>query len=109
MTQNYLPVGQSERVHEIDAVRGFALLGILMMNIMAFEGPEIEEQFTGGKSDIYTEGANSSVIMFINIFVTSKFYTMFSFLCELGLFIFLCRVETKQVHVYLFLMTRMRM
>ncbi|HIW12985.1 MAG TPA: DUF418 domain-containing protein [Candidatus Salinicoccus stercoripullorum] len=109
MTQNYLPVGQSERVHEIDAVRGFALLGILMMNIMAFAGPAIEEQFTGGKSDIYTEGANSSVIMFINIFVTSNFYTMFSFLFGLGFYIFLSRAEKKPGHVSLLFMRRMMM
>lgn len=109
MTQDYLPVGQSERVHEIDSVRGFALLGILMMNVMAFAGPTIEEQFTGERSDIYTEGANSSVIMFINTFVTSNFYTMFSFLFGLGFYIFLSRAEKKPGSVSLLFLRRMVM
>ncbi|WP_017549131.1 DUF418 domain-containing protein [Salinicoccus carnicancri] len=109
MRQDYLPVGQSERVHEIDSMRGVALLGILMMNVMAFAGPAIEEQFTGESSDIYTEGANSSVIMFINTFVTSNFYTMFSFLFGLGFYIFLSRAEKKPGSASLLFLRRMMM
>lgn len=95
MSQNYSPIGLSERVHEIDALRGFALLGILMMNIMSFAGPTLQDQFTGAASDIYTGAENSGVIFFINTFVTSNFYTMFSFLFGLGFYIFLSRAEKK--------------
>ncbi|AKG74281.1 DUF418 domain-containing protein [Salinicoccus halodurans] len=95
MSQNYSPIDLSERVHEIDAVRGFALLGILMMNIMSFAGPTLQDQFSGGPSDIYTGGMNSGVIFFINTFVTSNFYTMFSFLFGLGFYIFLSRADKK--------------
>lgn len=34
-----IPVGGEERLESLDVLRGFALLGILAMNIMAFSGP----------------------------------------------------------------------
>lgn len=46
MQHDYSPVQSSTRVFEIDAVRGFALFGILMMNIMSFAGPHMEDQLT---------------------------------------------------------------
>lgn len=109
MSQSYSPIGLSERVHEIDAVRGFALLGILMMNIMSFAGPTLQDQFTAGTSDIYTGGANAGVIFFINTFVTSNFYTMFSFLFGLGFYIFLSRAEKKPGSTSLLFLRRMMM
>lgn len=109
MSQDYSPIGRSERVHEIDAVRGFALLGILMMNIMSFAGPSLQDQFTGSTSEIYTGGANSGVVFFINTFVTSNFYTMFSFLFGLGFYIFLSRAEKKPGTTSLLFMRRMMM
>lgn len=106
MQQNYTPVQSSERVFEIDAVRGFALFGILMMNIMSFAGPQIEGQMTMEASDIYT-GSNAIVILLINILVTSNFYTMFSFLFGLGFFIFLSRAEKRPGSTYLLFTRRM--
>lgn len=34
------PVGQTERVSSIDVLRGFSLMGILIMNICSFAGPD---------------------------------------------------------------------
>ncbi|GAB3061295.1 DUF418 domain-containing protein [Salinicoccus sesuvii] len=106
MQHNYTPIQSSERVYEIDSVRGFALLGILMMNIMSFAGPQIEGQMTMETSDIYT-GSNAIVILLINVLVTSNFYTMFSFLFGLGFFIFLSRAEKKPGSTYLLFTRRM--
>ncbi|MFC3418414.1 DUF418 domain-containing protein [Salinicoccus hispanicus] len=106
MQQNYTPVQSPERLFEIDAVRGFALLGILMMNIMSFAGPQIEGQLTMETSDIYT-GSNAIVILLINILVTSNFYTMFSFLFGLGFYIFLSRAEKRPGSTYLLFVRRM--
>ncbi|GAA3724071.1 DUF418 domain-containing protein [Salinicoccus jeotgali] len=106
MKREYLPVGSSDRVHEIDAIRGFALLGILMMNIMSFAGPQMENQLTFDTSEIYT-GSNSIIILLINIFVTANFYTMFSFLFGLGFYIFLSRAENRTHQVNRLFVRRM--
>ena len=34
------PVSQAERIHALDTTRGFAVLGILLMNIWSFAGPQ---------------------------------------------------------------------
>ena len=106
MQQSHVPVQSSSRVLEIDAVRGFALFGILMMNIMSFAGPHMEDQLTMNTSAIYS-GTNSVVIFLINTLVTSNFYTMFSFLFGLGFYIFLSRAEMKQGSTYLLFIRRM--
>lgn len=94
MNQNQ-PVSFKERIHEIDGIRGFALLGILMMNIMAFAGPDIEDGLNPERSEIYTGFWNELSLLFINTFFTTNFFTMFSFLFGLGFFIFLSRAEQK--------------
>ena len=89
------PVEFNKRVFEIDGIRGFALLGILMMNIMSFAGPDLDDSFAGTRSEIYSGFWNELSLFFINTFVTTNFYTMFSFLFGLGFFIFLSRAEKK--------------
>lgn len=96
MSQFSQPTNFKERVHEIDGIRGFALLGILMMNIMAFATPMMQYSIDGGDNQMFTgSAANEGTIMFINTFVTANFYTMFSFLFGLGFYIFLSRADNK--------------
>src|SRR5699024_11001569 len=92
---NNQPIQFKERIHEIDGIRGFALLGILMMNIMAFAGPDMEDSLSSERSEIYTGFWNELSIFFINVFFTTNFFTMFSFLFGLGFYIFLSRAEAK--------------
>lgn len=91
------PISFTDRVHEIDGVRGFALLGILMMNIMSFASPMMQQSIEGGEGiKVFTgDLQNEWTIMFINTFVTTNFYTMFSFLFGLGFYIFLSRAIDK--------------
>ncbi|GAA5079426.1 uncharacterized protein HNP84_009901 [Thermocatellispora tengchongensis] len=72
MTQTVAPV--SRRVHEIDAVRGFALGGILVANIGLFADPGYS---AGGGVLPITAGP---VALVINTLVLTKFYVIFSFL-----------------------------
>lgn len=90
------PIEFNKRIFEIDGIRGFALLGILMMNIMSFAGPDIDDSFSGTRSEIYTGFWNELSLFLINTFVTANFYTMFSFLFGLGFYIFLSRAEKKK-------------
>lgn len=93
------PVSFKDRVHEIDGIRGFALLGILMMNIMSFASPMMQYSIEGRENTLFTStAADEGVIMFINTFVTANFYTMFSFLFGLGFYIFLTRANEKGHH-----------
>src|SRR5699024_3750675 len=92
---NNQPIQIKERVHEIDGIRGFDLLGILMMSIMDFAGTDIEDDLSSKRSEIYTGFWNELSLFFINVIFTTNFFTMFSFLFGLGFYIFLSRAEAK--------------
>ncbi|MEV2266855.1 DUF418 domain-containing protein [Nonomuraea africana] len=72
MTQTQAP--PARRIHEIDAVRGFALGGILVANIGFFADPGYA---TGGGTLPITEGP---VALVVSTLVLTKFYVIFSFL-----------------------------
>ncbi|MEU0568637.1 DUF418 domain-containing protein [Nonomuraea sp. NPDC005983] len=64
----------ARRVHEIDAVRGFALAGILVANIGFFADPGYA---VGGGTMPITDGP---VAFLVSTLVLTKFYILFSFL-----------------------------
>jgi uncharacterized protein len=85
------PTQIHERIAAIDILRGLALLGILLVN---FAGSEAAR--TGAIDD--------QVRHLLNFFVSSKFYTTFSFLFGLGFALQLLRAQQRQsriVPVYL--------
>lgn len=75
------PVAVGERIQAMDVLRGFALLGILLMNIEAMAGP-LFEGMTG--TDLSLSGADRAVDALIYILVQGKFYTLFSLLFGMG-------------------------
>jgi len=75
------PVARAERVTELDAVRGFALLGILLMNIEWFGRP-MEAMMFG--LDRTLAGLDFAAGWAIMAFVQGKFYTLFSLLFGMG-------------------------
>jgi len=87
------PVAEQERVHELDIIRGFALLGILIANMPFFASPNIYLTMTG--VTWWTESWNVFAEFIIQFFTASKFFTMFSFLFGLGFVIFLQRATEK--------------
>lgn len=109
MGNNYQPISFSERIHEIDGIRGFALLGILMMNIMSFAAPVMQDGMEQRVTERFTGQYNEWTIFFINTFVTTNFYTMFSFLFGLGFYIFLSRAQYKVQSTNVLFMRRMGM
>ncbi|MBD0383995.1 DUF418 domain-containing protein [Paenibacillus sedimenti] len=91
------PVPFNERNIVIDILRGFALLGILLMNLPQFFYPSwmygvysIPSEYTG--TDRVGE-------LLIRMFVEGKFFTIFSFLFGLGFFIFMKRAESKALNI----------
>ena len=95
MTQN---LTQGERIHSIDIIRGIAVLGIFLVNWPVIAGVDSRDL-----SGIY-EGIDSYIRLFYDMFIQTKFYTIFSFLFGLGFYIFMSRAEAKTDHqkFYLF-------
>lgn len=75
---NAEPITQAERVGVIDVLRGFALFGILMVNMAAFKAPVF-----GTSGDV---GVFDQVALWLVAFgFQTKFYVLFSFLFGYGL------------------------
>lgn len=82
-------ITQKERVVSLDIIRGFALFGILLINVGAFkiltDGVVIPEYI----------GLNRLVEIIIDILVEKKFFSIFSFLFGVGFYIFASRAESR--------------
>lgn len=95
MTDKTAPVDLSERIRSIDVLRGFAVLGILIMNIQdyamigaAYFNPSAHGDLTG---------ANWLVWFLSHIFADQKFMTLFSLLFGAGVILFTTRVEARGI------------
>lgn len=91
VTGEFVPVQAAERIHALDIVRGFALIGIFLMNVEWFSRP-ISELGTG--VDLRLTGMDYAASWFIYTFVQGKFWTMFSLLFGMGFAVMLGRAET---------------
>ena len=90
---NPAPVTETERLVAIDALRGVAVLGILVMNIYGFAMPFVAYQNPlayGG-----TEWYNLGTWFFTHIFFDQKFMTIFSILFGAGLVMMMTRAEAR--------------
>ncbi|MEO5562587.1 MAG: DUF418 domain-containing protein [Chitinophagaceae bacterium] len=86
------PVLQSERIDIIDGLRGFAILGILLMNIPGFSlaGP------AGFDPSVYNEsGINFKVWHFVEWFPEGTQRAIFSMLFGAGILLFTSRQELR--------------
>jgi uncharacterized membrane protein YeiB len=88
--QGLRPIASSERIQALDVVRGFALIGIFLMNIEWFNRP-IAELGMGLPHNV--GGADWLAGYLIYILVQGKFWTMFSFLFGMGFAVMLTRAE----------------
>lgn len=83
------PVAAQERIAVIDVVRGFALFGILVVNMLAFKSTVFA---TGDEATGLLDGAAAWLISFG---FTLKFYVLFSFLFGYGLSVQMTRAAAK--------------
>ena len=87
------PTAITERIEALDVIRGFALIGVLLMNIEFFN------RYTGDSSMGMApglSGANLWFSYFVQYFVTGKFWTIFSMLFGMGFAVMLTRAEAAQ-------------
>ncbi len=86
------PVTAAERIQAMDVLRGFALLGIGLMNIETFVGP-IFGGITG--LDPALVGADRWADALIYVLVQGKFYTLFSLLFGMGFAVMVARAQAS--------------
>ena len=92
MTTAKEPTQPSERVAVIDILRGFAVFGILLVNMLYFAHPVYRAVLDIGT---WTNPIDQAASLFIAFFAEGKFFTLFSLLFGLGLAIQLQRAEAK--------------
>jgi uncharacterized membrane protein YeiB len=99
------PVVAEVRIEALDVVRGFALLGIFLMNIEFFNRSTsgIMEGMPAGLT-----GVNWWASWFIAYFVQGKFWTIFSLLFGMGFAVMLTRAERAGRTGWAFLMPYLR-
>lgn len=84
-----------ERLVAMDVMRGFALLGILMMNIQSFAMPGAAYLNPMAFGDF--AGINQAVWVFSHLFADQKFMTLFSMLFGAGVLLFCEKASEKGV------------
>jgi uncharacterized protein len=88
------PTSSDERVNQLDILRGFALLGILLMNIQSFSMPSSAYLNPLAWGDL--ENVNFIVWAVSNVFADSKFMGLFSILFGAGVCLFAEKAQQKQ-------------
>jgi len=94
--QTALPVLQNERSDILDVLRGFALLGVMLDNLMGFTGWSFFTQ--SQREALVTWPADGIVALSELTFINGKFYSLFSLLFGIGFSIILIRNEQKGIN-----------
>lgn len=93
MQSTSLPVQRPDRAQILDVLRGFALLGVLLDNILGFSGwGYLSEEM---KKAIPTWPGDAILGIFELTFIKGKFYNLFSLLFGIGFAIILIRNEER--------------
>jgi uncharacterized protein len=85
------PVLQKERIVILDSLRGFAILGILLMNIPAFGLPGL----TGDPSVLNETGVNFNTWYYVSLIPDGTQRALFSMLFGAGIILFVRSAEKK--------------
>ncbi|MGC1301098.1 MAG: DUF418 domain-containing protein [Caulobacteraceae bacterium] len=93
------PIGKTQRLAVLDVLRGFALLGILMMNIEDFSGPNLLPRFPIGIAKAAFIGWHANLDYFILaakwLFFEGKMRGMFSLLFGASAVLLIERIERR--------------
>lgn len=79
------PTESTKRIEILDYLRGFALMGIILVNILPLLAVKVPEP---DSADAIYQG-------FLYLFVEGRFYTLFSFLFGVGFYLFISRANMK--------------
>lgn len=95
MRELFKPTNNSNRIEVVDALRGFALLGVLYANIPFGGNPPIESAY------------DESIHFLYNFLISKKFITIFSMLFGFGFFIQFSRAKEKVINFNSYFLKRM--
>ena len=87
------PATPGERSHLLDGLRGLALLGILIVNMVGFIGFGMNDE--AGRAAALGSALDDLSELLIEWLVTGKFYSIFSLLFGIGFAIQLTRLEAR--------------
>jgi uncharacterized protein len=82
---------KSSRILLLDIIRGFALLGILLVNMRTFHSPDFLKTYYGITSTYH--GPDHYLSLFYQLFIQMKFYPIFAFLFGLGFYLFIMKTN----------------
>ena len=89
----YTPVAPGERIQSLDVLRGFAVLGILIMNVQSFSMPSAAYLNPTAWGDL--TGINLAVWLAGHVLANGKFMTLFSILFGAGVCLFAERAQAR--------------
>lgn len=91
MIQNISPVDSGDRIRSLDILRGFAILGILIMNIQSFSN--IEAAYLNPTTYGDFTGINKWIWILSHVFADNKFMSIFSMLFGAGIILMSFKIE----------------
>ncbi|MFC9538979.1 DUF418 domain-containing protein [Lysinibacillus sp. NPDC056959] len=102
MKQKLLPISAKERIETLDILRGFALLGIILANIVWFLYPAYMQEDLSFKNEwtSFWNDADYTVKTILTMFVEGKFVMLFSMLFGFGMVIMQERAAAKQLNFW---------
>lgn len=103
--ENIKPIEQQDRIQTLDILRGFAILGIFIVNMGMINSPYI--YLYGSNIEMWTGIGDQIADAFIVLLAQGKFYTLFSFLFGLGFILFMERAEQKVARPRLLFLRRL--
>ena len=92
------PTVNKQRIHLIDLIRGFALLGLPFVNVLGLWSDNVN--LSGEHTDIIVQ-------RFLFVFVEGRFFAIFSFLFGVGIYLFLSRAKEKHANYRFIFIRRM--
>lgn len=94
LPKSLAPVSAEERSQWLDALRGFALLGILLTNIQVFSGYVFRTALTDPPA-LIVAALDPALNLIAHALIDGKFYCLFSFLFGLGIALQMRQAEAK--------------
>lgn len=89
-----VPTAKGERYAVMDVLRGFALFGVMLINIYEFGGEDIlitSDQLAA----LPSASLNETITFWVRLFVADKANTLFAFLFGLGFWVQMERLEAR--------------